>query len=253
MPDSFYEAFRTRFSEALTDVYAEPSRLTGTTEEAVVGRLLAYLHKKFASYAGCDFSNGFARPADQWKRENVPLVWDVEYMRAGLDEKALEVLQQLPMSVIHRRQRQAQQVRTTPRKIAPDLIWHRRLLSHDDVTLTEFPDANLVAVEVKMGASQSELRTDKAKLRLLCGLEPHIFRYKRDLRCNEDPAPGNQVLLNAVRLPQIRRQPYRLGISLNVFEDWAEALVWTPGVSDAAKWDPLADDVEEAPAGHPFA
>lgn len=201
--------FRDRVTKALHLLFTEPSKVTGTTERAVVGRLAIHLESVF-----CDLAD---------PRSPHPLVWDVEYMRAGDIAKAFR-----PVSP------RVDVPSVTPRLLAPDLLWHRRLLEQD-VEAESLDDANVAVIEVKLRASRSELLSDKAKLRLLCGHERVISRYKADLRCVSDSPPGTQEYLGELALPPSVR-PYAVGISLNVFQNHAELIEYRQGEPEAIEW-----------------
>lgn len=204
--------FDIRLRMALTGVGDEPARLTGTTERALVGRLAIHLDRVFG-----DLSDKKTFP-------DYPRVWDVEYMRAGAQAKAFAPV--VPGV-------------GTPRALAPDLIWHRRIGNAAAFPAAVGADANLVAIEVKLRATPSELLTDKAKLRLLVGLEPRIRRFQKDLRCANDPVPGQQDDLGWVTMPA---QPvgvtphYLRGISLNVFETYVDAVEYRHGRNAPVHW-----------------
>lgn len=195
--------FRARVRRALEDLFNEPSSITGTTERAVVGRLALHLERRFDGLPETHRAH--------------PRVWDVEYMRASAMQKAF-----IPAGPAA-----AGAPAPTRRLLAPDLIWHRRLLGFPNVPAAAAADSNLAAIEVKLRASPSELLTDKAKLRLLVGAEPHIRRYTGDLRCTGDQRPGRQRYLGNVMMPP---QPqgvsprYEVGLSLNVFDHRAEVV-----------------------------
>lgn len=204
--------FDRRLRLALTGVGDEPARLTGTTERALVGRLAIHLDREFD---------------DLRKKEpfpTFPRVWDVEYMRAGNQAKAFDVA--VPWA-------------GTPRALAPDLIWHRRIGNAPTFPARVGANANLVAIEVKLRAAPSALLTDKAKLRLLVGLETRVERFDRDLRCQGDPQPGQRESLGWVGMPA---QPagvvpyYQRGISLNVFETYVDAIEYRHGRDVPIRW-----------------
>lgn len=206
--------FRTRFRRALEDLFNEPSSITGTTERAVVGRLALHLETRFRSLRE-------AHPLH-------PRVWDVEYMRAGRMQKAFIPVGPAALGAPP----------PTRRLLAPDLIWHRRLLNPANVPGAVAADSNLAAVEVKLRASPSELLTDRAKLRLLIGAETSIRRYRSDLRCVGDPPPGRQQHLGDIAMPG---QPagvsphYEVGVSLNIYDHHAEAVEYKQGQGEV-RW-----------------
>jgi hypothetical protein len=181
-----------RVCEALCRLYAERPSIVGTTERAVVGRLAVYLDHAFSDQNG--------------EPEEDPLIWDVEYMRAGVDPKTFvpqpdpEVRGPIPP--------------LTARRLAPDLIWHRRG--------DRFRSGNMAVLEVKLAASPQEQLTDFAKLRLLTGRVQTIVRFERDLRTDDqEPRPGDQARWGEIRLPN-NIHPYRLGLSLNLHPDRIE-------------------------------
>lgn len=200
--------FRDRLRAALCLLFAERPRITGTTERAVVGRFAIYLERVFGDLAEPESPN--------------PLVWDVEYMRARDIAKAFEPVHP-----------QTDAPAVTRRLLAPDLLWHRRLLEENAPTSVA-ADANLAVIEVKLRASTSALLSDKAKLRLLCGLETVIRRYKADLRCPDDEPPGSQEYLGDLTLPPSIK-PYALGASLNIFEQHAVIVEYRRG-QDELEW-----------------
>lgn len=209
--------FDTRFNQALAALYAEPSVLTDTTERAVVGRLAVHLDHAFA-----DLTEEFPEH---------PRVWDVEYMRAGDLAKSFR-----PIGP------RTDAPALTPRLLAPDLVWHRRLLDQRP-PLEATNDANLAVVEVKLRASGAGMLTDKAKLRLLTGLETHVERWQRDLRCPGDPPPGgDQKHYGWVDMPPppaglAAVPPYEVGISLNIFPSHVRAIEYHRGRTYAGQWE----------------
>jgi hypothetical protein len=201
--------FCDRLREALYLLFAERPRITETTERAVVGRLAIYLDRVFGDLVEPESPN--------------PLVWDVEYMRARDIAKAFRPVRP-----------QTDVTAVTPRLLAPDLLWHRRLLG-EQVPNTIAADANLAVIEVKLRASRSALLSDRAKLRLLCGLEAVIRRYKVDLRCPDDEPPGSQEYLGDLALPPSIK-PYALGASLNIFQRHAVIVEYRQGEQDVVEW-----------------
>jgi hypothetical protein len=201
--------FRDRLREALCLLFAERPRITGTTERAVVGRLAIHLERVFGDLVDPELSH--------------PRVWDVEYMRARDIAKAF---QPVPL--------RTNAPAVTPRLLAPDLLWHRRLLG-ERVPTSVAADANLAAIEVKLRASRGDLLSDRAKLRLLCGLEAMIRRYKVDLRCLGDEPPCSQEYLGHLRLPPSIK-PYTLGASLNIFEQYVSVVEYRHGEQDEFEW-----------------
>jgi hypothetical protein len=201
--------FRDRLREALCLLFAERPRITETTERTVVGRLAIHLERVFGDLVEPESPH--------------PLVWDVEYMRAHDIAKAFRpVLPQTDVPAV------------TPRLLAPDLLWHRRLLG-EQVPTSIAADANLAVVEVKLRASRNALLSDRAKLRLLCGLEAVIRRYKIDLRCPDDEPPGTQEYLGELALPPSIK-PYALGASLNIFQRRAVIVEYRQYEQDVFEW-----------------
>lgn len=122
----------------------------------------------------------------------------------------------------------------TPRLLAPDLLWHRRLLE-EHVPTSVAADANLAVIEVKLRAARGALLSDRAKLRLLCGREAVIMLNKVDLRCPDDEPPGSQEYLGNLRLP-MSIKPYALGASLNIFEQHVAVIEYRHSEPDDFEW-----------------
>jgi hypothetical protein len=187
-----------RIAAGFAALYAEHPRIVTTTERAVVGRLLVHLTATFATNR---------RPTTE---PDHGYVWDVEYMRSGDNAKELRPLK-VPTRAPGDR-------RPTVRRIAPDLVWHRRLFdmaAHPSPVQLSPP--NLIAVEVKLDAQGPKMLSDWAKLALLTGAAENLEWYTTDLRLPGSAKPGQQEQLGTVRLPDaIAKHPYEHGLSLNI-------------------------------------
>ena len=141
----------------LQDAYArvrdkEPE-LLGTTERVLAGRLMLNLHEDL-------------------KRRSVRMpelhgyTVDLEYERAGNDPKRVTGWRTIDG-----------QRRPFQRKIAPDLLIHRRRLHLGPGPQID-PHANLLAIEIKTNPS-GDVESDRAKLRLLTGMVDWVECQRR--------------------------------------------------------------------------
>jgi hypothetical protein len=131
----------------------EEPELLGTTERVLAGRMMLNLHEDLQRRAA----------------QNAALrgyTIDLEYERAGVDPKRVTGM------------RTVDDVRRPfQRKIAPDLLIHRRRLRRDSGARID-PFANLLAVEIKTNPS-GDLESDRAKLRLLTGMADWVQCQRR--------------------------------------------------------------------------
>ena len=120
--------------------------------------------------------------------------------------------------------------RATVRRIAPDLVWHRRLFgatTHN--TTAGLGPANAIAVEVEVKLNANALGCCPTGPSSRCSPAPRqkLEWYTKDLRLPGSASPGRQPL-GTVHLPDpIKKSPYQHGLARNVAAEGVTVHVFT--------------------------